>query len=134
MAVTAQQASIERTRKGYAAFDAGDVNTVLELFADDIVWHIGGDSKYTGTYKGKQAVLEFFGRLMQDGLVQKHEIHDILASDDHIVTLSTVTATFNGQTLSGQTVDIAHENDQGQLTEFWRISAEQAKFDELVGK
>jgi hypothetical protein len=30
-------------------------------------------------------------------------------------------------------VDIAHENDQGQLTEFWRISAEQDKFDELIG-
>lgn len=133
MAVTAQQASIERTRKGYAAFDAGDVNTVLELFADNIVWHVGGKSKYAGTYTGKQAVLEFFGRLMQDGLVQKHDIHDILASDDHIVTLSTVTATYKGQTLSGQTVDIAHENDQGQLTEFWRISADQEAFDRLIG-
>jgi uncharacterized protein len=133
MAVTAQQASIERTRKGYAAFDQGDVNTVLELFADNIVWHVGGKSKYAGTYNGKQAVLEFFGRLMQDGLVQKHDIHDILATDQHIVTLSTVTATYNGQTLSGQTVDVAHENDQGQLTEFWRISADQQAFDDLIG-
>ena len=133
MAVTAQQASIERTRKGYKAFDEGDVNTVLELFADNIVWHVGGSSKYAGTYNGKQAVLEFFGRIMQDGVQQKHEIHDILASDDHIVTLSTVTATYNGQTLSGQTVDVAHENDQGQLTEFWRISADQEAFDKLVG-
>ena len=133
MAVTEQQASIERTRRGYAAFDQGDVNTVLELFADDIKWHVGGKSKYAGTYNGKQAVLEFFGRLMQDGLQQKHEVHDILASDDHVVTLSNVTATYNGQTITGQTVDIAHENDQGQLVEFWRISADQQAFDDLVG-
>ena len=133
MAVTAQQASIERTRKGYAAFDAGDVNTVLELFADDIVWHIGGDSKYTGTYNGKQAVLEFFGRLMQDGLVQKHAIHDILASGDHIVTLANVTMTYQGKTIEGQVADVAHENADGQLTEFWRISADQKAFDDLVG-
>lgn len=133
MAVTAQQASIERTRKGYTAFDAGDVNTVLELFADNIVWHVGGKSKYAGDYKGKQAVLEFFGRLMQDGFVQKHDLHDILASDDHIVTLATVTGTYQGRTMSGQVVDVAHENDQGQLIEFWRISADQEAFDEFIG-
>jgi len=134
MAVTAQQASIERTRKGYAAFDAGDVNTVLELFADNIVWHIGGNSKYTGTYNGKQAVLELFGRLMQDGVVQKHAIHDILASDDHVVTLADVTVTYKGQTISGPAVDIAHENAEGQMTEFWRVASTQKEFDELVGK
>lgn len=133
MAVTAQQASIERTRKGYAAFDGGDVDTVLELFADDIVWHVGGKSKYAGTYSGKQAVLEFFGRLMSDGLVQKHDIHDILASDDHVVTLSTVTATYGGRTLESQVVDVAHENGDGRLTEFWRIASDQDGFDALVG-
>lgn len=133
MAITAQQASIERTRKGYAAFDAGDVDTVLELFADNIVWHIGGDNKYTGTYNGKQAVLEFFGRLMQDGLVQKHAIHDILANDEHIVTLSEVTVTYQGKTIKIQAADIAHENSEGQLTEFWRAGPSTKEFDELVG-
>jgi ketosteroid isomerase-like protein len=133
MAVTAQQASIERTRKGYAAFDSGDVQAVIDLLADDIVWHIDGKSKYAGTYQGKQAVLELFGRLVQDGLQQKHDLHDVLANDQHIVTLSTVTATYQGRSVSAQTVDVAHENAEGQLTEFWRVSAGQADFDALVG-
>ncbi len=134
MAVTAQQASIERARKGYTAFDAADVNTVLDLFADDIVWHIGGDSKYTGTYNGKQAVMEFFGRLMQDGLQQKHEIHDILASEGHVVVLANVTMTYKGQTIVGQVADVLHENADGKTTEYWRIATDQKAFDDLVGK
>lgn len=134
MAVTAQQASIERARKGYSAFDAGDVQTVIDLLADDVKWHVGGTSKYAGDYDGKQTVLEFFGRMMSDGFVQKHDIHDILANEEHVVVLSTVTATVNGQALSGQTVDVYHENDQGQLKEFWRVSADQAAVDELIGR
>ena len=134
MAVTEQAAAIERARKGYTAFDAGDAATVMELLADDVIWHVEGDSRYTGTYRGKQAVAEFFMRLMSDQFVQKHDIHDILASDQHTAVLSSITATYKGQTITGNAVDILHENANGQLTEFWRISNDQAKFDQLVGK
>lgn len=133
MAVTEQAAAIERARKAYADFDAANVEAVMGVIADDVVWHIGGQSRYSGDYRGKQAVLEFFGRLMQDGLVQKHEIHDILASEDHVVVLANVTATYKGQTIVGQAVDVHHENEAGQTTEFWRIAADQKAFDELVG-
>ena len=132
MAVTEQQAAIERTRRGYEAFDNGDVDTVLQLFAEDIKWHVGGQSKYAGDYDGRDAVFGFFGRLMQDGLQQKHKIHDILASDDHVVVLAKVTITYKGQTITSQAADIHHENEAGQTTEFWRFAADQKAFDELV--
>jgi len=133
MAVTAQAASVERARKGYTAFDAGDVQTVIDLLADDVTWHVGGSSKYAGDYEGKQAVLEFFGRLMTDGFVQKHDIHDILASEEHVVVLSNVTATYQGRSITSPIVDVFHENEQGQLKEFWRVSEDQAAIDELIG-
>lgn len=132
MAVTAQQASIERARKGYTAFDAGDVTTVMDLLADDVTWHVGGASKYSGDYAGKQTVLEFFGGMMTDGLVQKHDIHDILANDEHVVVLSTVTATYQGRSITAPVVDVFHENSQGQLQEFWRIASDQAAFDAFI--
>jgi ketosteroid isomerase-like protein len=28
-------------RRGYEAFAAGDINTVLAIFSDDIAWHVG---------------------------------------------------------------------------------------------
>jgi ketosteroid isomerase-like protein len=133
MAVTEQAAAIERARKGYTAFDAGDVQTVIDLIADDVKWHVGGTSKFAGDYEGKQKVLEFFGRLMAEGFVQKHAIHDILANDQHVVVLCDVSVTYNGKTDSGQVVDVYHENDQGQLKEFWRIAADQARLDALIG-
>ena len=133
MAVTEQAAAIERARKGYTAFDAGDVPTVQDLIAEDAVWHVGGKSRYAGDYRGKQAIFEFFGRMMQEGFVQKHDLHDILANDQHTVVLANVTATYQGKTINGQVVDVLHRNADGDLTEYWRISSDQPTFDELIG-
>lgn len=133
MAATEQQAAIARTRQGYADFDAGNVEAVNALLANDVVWRSPGASRFAGEYRGKQAVFEFFGRLMQEGLVQKHEIHDVLASDQHVVVLATVTATYKGRSLTSQVVDVHHENADGELTEFWRITNDVADFDALVG-
>ena len=34
--------------KGYAAFQAGDLDTVRDLFAPDIVWHLPGKNHLSG--------------------------------------------------------------------------------------
>ena len=46
-------------RRGFTAFGTGDIATLGELFADNIVWHVGGRSPITGDYKGKEQVFGF---------------------------------------------------------------------------
>jgi ketosteroid isomerase-like protein len=46
------------------------------------------------------------------------EVHDILANDDHNVTLVTESATRNGKTFSGQAVHVSHMRD-GKIAEYW---------------
>ena len=49
MAVTSiAQRNIEIARKGYAAFNEADLETVMNLLADDVVWHSLGDSPLGG--------------------------------------------------------------------------------------
>jgi ketosteroid isomerase-like protein len=53
--------------------------------ADDVVWHVGGNSKWAGAYQGKQKVLEYFGRQAQaTGGPTSVEIHDVLGNDEHV--------------------------------------------------
>ena len=75
-------------RKGYAAFAAGDMETVASLFADDIAWHQAGSSPLSGDLAGKDAVFGTFAQLIQltKGTFGQ-EIHDLLANDDHAVTM-----------------------------------------------
>ena len=47
--------NIERCKKAYAAFAAGDVETAAADLADDVEWVVPGNSTLSGTYRGKGA-------------------------------------------------------------------------------
>ena len=90
-------------RRGYKAFGTGDIATLSELFADDIVWHAGGRSPITGDYKGKDEVFGFFAQLAERaGGTFRIDIHDVLANDEHVVALVMATGEREGKTLNSQ--------------------------------
>jgi hypothetical protein len=72
----------ELTLRGFAAFAAGDMATLDEVFTDDIVWHVSGRGPLCGDYEGREAVSAYFGRLAQEtGAIFRIEVHDLLAND-----------------------------------------------------
>jgi ketosteroid isomerase-like protein len=134
MATTAQHANVQVARRGYEAFSKGDMATVNELMADDVVWHVGGNSSLSGDYKGKDAVFGFFGKLMEltDGTF-KLEVHDILANDEHSVILVRETAKKGGKTLDSKAVHVTHTDSGARVKEFWAFEENQAALDEFLG-
>ena len=119
-------------RRGYAAFGAGDMATLDGLFADDIVWHVGGRSPMSGDFAGKDAVFAYFGRLAQETSGSlRIEIHDMLANDEHVVALTTSNAERQGKSLTDATaVQVFHVRD-GKVTETWFTPADQYANDEF---
>jgi ketosteroid isomerase-like protein len=117
-------------RKGYQAFAEGDMATIDELFADDIVWHISGNGIMAGDYKGKEEVINMFGRLFQetDGSF-KIEIHDVLANDEHSVCINTVIGDRNGTHFEIKGVDVFHPTPDGKVKEYWGFVEDQAALD-----
>jgi ketosteroid isomerase-like protein len=114
---------------GYDAFDKGDMDTVRELFADDIVFHVPGSSQVSGEYRGQNDVFGFFGKLMElSGGTFKIERHAVLADDEHATVLSTTTAQREGKTLKSKTADVFHVKD-GKVAECWTLSADQDQLD-----
>jgi ketosteroid isomerase-like protein len=123
--------NLETARAGYEAFAKGDLAAVSDLFSDDIVWHSGGTNVLTGDYVGKEAVLGFFGLLMQEtGGSFRTDIHDMLANDQHGVALVTVSATRGEGSFEGNVVHVFHMSD-GKMTEFWAIPDDQNRYDEF---
>jgi hypothetical protein len=47
-------------REGFAAVQRGDMAWMDQHLADDVVWHVGGNSKWAGAYQGKAKMLEYF--------------------------------------------------------------------------
>ena len=119
--------------KGYDAFDKGDMDTIRELFADDIVFHVPGNSQVSGDYRGTDNVFGFFGKLVElSGGTFKISRHAVLADDEHATVLSTTTAEREGKTIETKTADIFHIRD-GKVQECWTLTTDQNALDEFFG-
>lgn len=94
------QENVELIRRGYEAFDAGDMATLRELFAEDAVWYVAGNGVLSGAKQGREAILAYFGELAtrSDGTF-KVTLQELIGGDNHIVGLQHNHAETNGKTL-----------------------------------
>jgi ketosteroid isomerase-like protein len=100
------QQNLDLVRRGYAAFGRGDINGLLELFAEDIVWTTPGPAGFptAGTRRGRAQVGEFFQRLDETFAISRFEPKTFLASGEHVVVLGEDTASVKA---TGKTIDNA---------------------------
>lgn len=91
-------AAMTLVRRGYAAFNTGDVETLISLFSQDVVQHVPGNGPFAGTYKGPEAVLGYYGRLaeMTDGTFRAHLIDVHGDGAGHVCATHQISATRNG--------------------------------------
>jgi len=109
-------------RKGKEGFLSGDLETVKELLADDLIVHTSGDGPFDREYRGREAFFGFIGQVAQlSGGTYQQEIHDVVASDDHVVALVTVRVERNGRSVVYRSAEVYHVED-GQATEAWFLN------------
>lgn len=89
-----QDQNIEIVKRGYQAFTAGDVDTLMSLFDDDIEWVQPGESAISGTYHGKGELAGYLQRLGEKAPTVSP--HRFIADGDTVVVLSE--ATVGGET------------------------------------
>jgi len=111
------QENVELIRRGYEAFDAGDMDTLRELFAEDAVWYVAGNGVLSGTKQGREAILAYFGELAtrSDGSF-KVTLQEIIGGDNHIVGLQHNHAETNGKTLDADGA-LTFQLRDGKITE-----------------
>jgi uncharacterized protein len=121
-------------RQGFEAFEKGDMEWMDAHLADDIVWHVGGNSKWSGAYEGKANVLDLFARQAQamGGTPPSVDIHDILGTDDHVAVIGTARATGpDGSRVEWKYTQVFHIED-GKATEVWGMAENDAEVDPFL--
>ena len=91
--------SVAQVQAAYADFGRGDIPSLLNRFADDIVWFSPGEGTaipYAGRLQGKAQVAKFF-----EGVGSNLEFHEFnpsefIAQGDVVVALGTWDATVRG--------------------------------------
>jgi uncharacterized protein len=119
-------------RKAYDAFGSGDRDTIEELFADNIAFHVSGRNLLSGDYVGRDQVFGVFDRLAEITETSfRTELHDILATDEHAVALQRWTAQREGKaSLKDANVSVFHVRG-GKITEVWHHAGDQYAQDEF---
>lgn len=87
-------------RRGYEAFNAGDMATLREILSHDVAQHVPGTSRIAGEYKGVDAVLGYYGKLAElTGGKFRADLIDVFGdAQGHVTALHQITATRNGVT------------------------------------
>lgn len=121
----------ELLRSHLDALAGGDIEVAMSCYSDDVVFHYPGKNPLSGEYRGKEQVLGLMGRVMElSGGTFRPEVHDILASDDHVAALVTVRAERDGKKVEWKAVDLFHVLD-GKLSEHWVHEVDQERVDEF---
>ena len=104
-------------RRGYEAFNKGDMNTLTEIFDEGASWQTPGRSKLANDYKGREAVFAYFGRLgLETGGTFRANLEHLLADDGgRVVGIQRNSAERDGKHLD-VAVCIVFELKNGRVT------------------
>lgn len=104
-------------RRGYEAFNTGDIDKLMALFAQNAVYRVGGSGGLAGEKRGQEAIMGYFGELFsRSGGDIKVELQDVIAGERHTVSLQAAQAQRNGKTMKQNGVLVFTIQD-GKVTE-----------------
>lgn len=110
----------ELVRTFLDAQQRGDATLLIDLLADDVVWHVPGRNLLSRDYTGKTEVIGFWGkaRELSSGTVRIEPI-EMFAGDQHAVALVRVHAEREGRRLDGELQAFTFRIESGRIAEFW---------------
>ena len=62
----AEQDNVDLVKRGFEAFNKGDVDTLAPMFDDDAVQHMPGNNILSGDHTGKDAILGMYGKIAEE--------------------------------------------------------------------
>lgn len=120
-------------RQAYDSFASGDMDKFAGLLAADVVFHEVGRNRLSGEHRGKDAVLGLLANLgdLKEGKFEIEELHDVLANDDHVVSLHRSRGVRGGKTYQFNEAIVWHVRD-GKIAESWTFIDDQYAWDEFL--
>ncbi|MDH6110647.1 ketosteroid isomerase-like protein [Kitasatospora sp. MAP12-15] len=88
-------------RKGYAAFSRGDMETLGGIMTSDCTHHVPGSHQLSGDFKGRDAVLGYYGKLASEtGGSLRVELQQVLVDGrGHAMAMHRITAERGGKSI-----------------------------------
>ena len=109
-------------RRSFEAWNSGRLDVIREYFTEDAILHFAGNNAMSGTYRGRDAVMDALARARRGGGTHS-DVESVLASDDHMMVFYHATDEHEGAAMAMKA------DADGKVTEAWFLSSEQAAYD-----
>lgn len=127
--------NVERLQGFLDAYSAMDADAMRRALTDDAVWHVGGTHRFSGDYRGREAILEYFRTVSAEtGGTLRLEPIEILANDDRGAAFLRVTAERGDERLDVTMAEAFQFDAQGRIHEFWAATTDQDAVNRFWGK
>lgn len=92
----------------FKAFATGDMKLLESITTDDLVMYEPGTTAVAGEYKGRDAVLAFFGELgrITEGSLKIESVNQVLANDEVGISLFDCSAVRHGERITSQVAEV----------------------------
>jgi ketosteroid isomerase-like protein len=117
-------------RQLYEAFNRGDLKIVSKIYAEDVVLHVPGRSQVSGTYRGKEALLQFWEKqvTLSEGSF-KPQVVTVADGDGHILVITDILVKRAGREYAWRRV-IDFLMRESRIKEAWFFESDQYTADE----
>ena len=82
-----EEANVQLIREAYAAFQRGDIQSILRSLSGDVEWVAAPVEPVAGTYRGPNEVAKFFERVKETAEYTHFEPREYIAKGDRVVVL-----------------------------------------------
>ncbi|MGO4612708.1 nuclear transport factor 2 family protein [Nocardia sp. 2YAB30] len=127
--------NIDIARTYFQAVRTGDMATLADLLAHDIVWHQPGANQFSGDHKGRDAVFAMLGAMMQAsaGSFAIDTVHTLMGNGDQVAATIHFSGRRDDLSMAMDGVDLLRITD-GKIAEMWLFSADPAAEDAFWGR
>jgi ketosteroid isomerase-like protein len=127
-------ANIDIARTYFQAVQTTDMATLGELLDPDVVWHQPGANQFSGEHKGRDAVFQMLGGMMEAsrGTFAIDKIHTLMANGELVAATIRFSGRRDDVSMGMDGVDLLRI-ENGKITEMWLFSGDPAAEDVFWG-
>jgi ketosteroid isomerase-like protein len=127
--------NIDVARAYFQAVQTGDMAALGKLVGEQVVWHQPGSNQFSGERRGRNAVFEMLGAMMQAtaGTFAIEKVHSVMGNGEMVAASIHFSGRREGKSMSMDGVDVLRVED-GAIVEAWLFSSDQAAEDAFWGR
>lgn len=123
----------ELHRRQGEMYAGGPVEPVVELLAEDIVWHVPGVSPIAGDHRGPAGVIEYFERRrrLANETMRMHP-GELVCEGEGVAQFVEGSAELDGEQVRWQTIGVYRvDAERRRIREVWLVPLDSALFDRI---